>query len=535
MRLFITSLVVAGLALTGTAQASYSVKVEDRTLIIKGDRASDRLALRASVAAPDTLAVDVGDNGSANFEVALNRFDRIRVSADRGDDLVRIDESANELIEGIPTTLAGQRGRDTLLGGAGSETLTGGRGADLVDGNGGEDVGILGAGRDRFVWDPGDASDVVEGGLDRDTLTFNGSNADEAFDVSANGPRVRFFRNIGDITMDLRGVDRVDVAALDGADTLTLGDLSGTDLHAVNGDLAAAPGGTTADGQPDRAIVTGTNADDAIVATGAAGSVSVTGLSSTLRLTNSNPAQDTLTVNSLAGSDDVSAAGLAADSVDLTADGGLGNDEVLGSAGADVLRGSQGDDSLDGNGGGDAASLGAGDDLFTWDPGDGSDAVEGEAGRDAMAFNGANVDETFDVSANGGRVLFVRNIANITMDLDGVERVDTRALGGADTVTVRDLSGTDLRQVDTDLSGELGSSAGDGQIDQLIVNGTNGNDAIEVAGADGTVDVTGLAASARLTNAEAANDRLTVNGLGGTDTIDTSGLAPNTIGVTFNQ
>jgi hypothetical protein len=102
-------------------------------------------------------------------------------------------------------------------------------------------------------------------------------------------------------------------------------------------------------------------------------------------------------------------------------------------------------------------------------------------------------------------------------------------------VTVRDLSGTDLRQVDTDLSGELGSSAGDGQIDQLIVNGTNGNDAIEVAGADGTVDVTGLAASARLTNAEAANDRLTVNGLGGTDTIDTSGLAPDTIGVTFNQ
>ena len=271
MRLLITSLVAAGLVLTGTAHASYSVKVEDRTLIIKGDPASDRLALRASAGAPDTLAVDVGDNGSADFEVARNRFDRIRVNADRGNDLVRIDESANELIEEIPTTLAGQRGRDTLLGGAGAEKLTGGRGADLVDGNGGADLGVLGAGADRFVWDPGDASDVVEGGLDRDTLTFNGSGVDEAFDVSADGNRVRFFRNIADITMDLRGVDRVDVAALDGADTLTLGDLSGTGLRTVNGDLAAAPGGTTADGQPDRAIVSGTNGDDAIVATGVAG------------------------------------------------------------------------------------------------------------------------------------------------------------------------------------------------------------------------------------------------------------------------
>ena len=46
--------------------------------------------------------------------------------------------------------------------------------------------------------------------------------------------------------------------------------------------------------------------------------------------------------------------------------------------------------------------MGAGDDRFIWDPGDGSDTIEGQAGSDALTFNGANVAEQFDVSANGG-------------------------------------------------------------------------------------------------------------------------------------
>ena len=109
-----------------------------------------------------------------------------------------------------------------------------------------------------------------------------------------------------------------------------------------------------------------------------------------------------------------------------------------------MLLGGDGNDFIDGNQGNDAAFLGAGDDVFQWDPGDGSDTVEGQDGTDTMLFNGANIDEIFDVSANGGRVRFTRNIGNIVMDLNDVERIDLNALGGADTVTVNDLSGTDL-------------------------------------------------------------------------------------------
>ena len=124
--------------------------------------------------------------------------------------------------------------------------------------------------------------------------------------------------------------------------------------------------------------------------------------------------------------------------------------------------------------------MGAGDDTFVWNPGDGSDTVEGQSGYDTMLFNGANVNEKIDISANGSRVRFFRDVANITMDLNGVEGIDFKALGGADTVTVNDTTGTDLKQVNLDLRGTPGTGVGDGPADNVIVNGTNSGDAVSV-------------------------------------------------------
>ena len=61
-----------------------------------------------------------------------------------------------------------------------------------------------------------------------------------------------------------------------------------------------------------------------------------------------------------------------------------------------------------------------------------------------MQFNGANVNEQMSVSANGRRVRFTRDVGNITMDMNGIEDLNVQALGGADTLTVNDLTGTDL-------------------------------------------------------------------------------------------
>jgi Ca2+-binding RTX toxin-like protein len=57
---------------------------------------------------------------------------------------------------------------------------------------------------DTLVWNPGDGSDVVEGQAGSDTLQVNGSNASETIDISANGERVRFFRDVAAVTLGYR-------------------------------------------------------------------------------------------------------------------------------------------------------------------------------------------------------------------------------------------------------------------------------------------------------------------------------------------
>ena len=122
--------------------------------------------------------------------------------------------------------------------------------------------------------------------------------------------------------------------------------------------------------------------------------------------------------------------------------------------------------------------LGAGDDRFQWDPGDGSDTVEGQGGSNALSFNGSNIAEHIDVSANGSRVRLTRNVAAITMDFDNIQRLDLRALGGSDAITVNDMTGTDLKSANVDLGAFDGT--GDGAADTVTVNGTNRADRVHV-------------------------------------------------------
>jgi len=371
----------------------------------------------------------------------------------------------------------------------------------------------------------------VEGQAGSDTLLFNGSGGDENFDVAANGERVRFFRDLGNIVMDLDDIEAIDLNALGGVDTTTVNDVSGTDLVEVNINLAG-PDGTTGDGAADTVIVNGTDGDDKVEITGSGTSAAVTGLQAAVNITSSEGANDQLTVNALGGDDTVDASGLDAGVVDLTVDGGAGNDTILGSRGEDTLLGGDGDDFIDGQQGNDTAFLGAGDDTFQWDPGDGSDTVEGQAGSDTLLFNGSGGDEIFDVAANGERVRFFRNLGNIEMDLDDIEAIDLNALGGVDTTTVNDVSGTDLVEVNIDLADTIGGTAGDGQADEVIVNGTNDDDAVQVFGDATGVTVFGLAAQVNIANAEATNDRLKVNALAGNDVVAASGLAAGAIQLT---
>ena len=55
--------------------------------------------------------------------------------------------------------------------------------------------------------------------------------------------------------------------------------------------------------------------------------------------------------------------------------------------------------------------MGAGDDVFVWNPGDGNDVIDGQAGHDEMLFNGANINEKIDLSNNGGHLRFTRDVS----------------------------------------------------------------------------------------------------------------------------
>ena len=166
----------------------------------------------------------------------------------------------------------------------------------------------------------------------------------------------------------------------------------------------------------------------------------------------------TSSLNANGGDDVITAGNGLANLIKLTIDGGAGNDTITGGDGNDTLLGGDGNDLITGGRGNDTALLGAGDDTFVWNPGDGSDIVDGQDGNDTLLFNGANINETIDISANGGRARFTRDVANITMDLDNVEQIQFNALGGADNITVNDLAGTDVTQVAIDLAATPGGS-----------------------------------------------------------------------------
>jgi Ca2+-binding RTX toxin-like protein len=575
----------------------------------------------------------------APFSLDIGTTENLVVHANDGNDVIT---AGNGLASLIHLTLDGGAGSDTITGGDGNDLLIGGDGNDLVNGGRGNDTAQLGAGDDTFVWNPGDGSDVVEGQAGFDRLMFNGANVAEKINIFANHGRVELTRDVGNVTMDLNSIERIDVVARDGADNIVVGDLTGTgtklvaidlassagtgtgdqaadsvtvtgtagadhvvilgtgtsiditglpaevtitgvegatdkvaimtgvgndsidasavpagitgltidggagtdklvsngsnadenigisangclvhlaranvsmDLNSVENiqvgagggvdtitvndltgtgtkqvalDLSATPGSGGGDGQPDTVNINGSATDDHINVVSSGGSVLVNGLAAQVSISGADAGKDNLVISGLAGNDTIDASKLHAGQVNLTLNGGDGNDTITGSAGNDLVIGGRGND---------AAMLGAGNDTFVWNPGDGSDTVEGQAGVDTLQFNGANVNEKIDISANGSRATLTRDVGNITMDLNGVEHINVNALGGADTITVNDLTDTNVDQVAVDLGSPAGSNQGDGASDTIVI----------ISGFEAT-------------------DRLVINGLGGDDVIEASRL-----------
>jgi Ca2+-binding RTX toxin-like protein len=282
-----------------------------------------------------------------------------------------------------------------LFGGDGNDTLIGGSGNDLLFGQSGNDI-LLGKGGDDFLF----------GGDGNDTLT-GGAGNDQVFGQAGNDLMIC---NPGDGSDLLEGGDGIDTARVNGGNGSETFTISANGTRVRFDRVSPAPFfldiGTT----------------------------------------------ENLVLNANGGDDVITAGNGLAPLIHLTIDGGAGDDTITGGDGNDMLIGGDGNDVITGGRGNDTALLGTGDDTFIWNPGDGSDVVEGQDGFDTLQFNGSNASENMTISTNGHRVKLARDVGNVTMDINGIERMNLVALGGADNIVVNNLAGTDVSQVAIDLA-----------------------------------------------------------------------------------
>jgi Ca2+-binding RTX toxin-like protein len=356
----------------------------------------------------------------------------------------------------------------------------------------------LGAGNDYFTWNPGDGSDTVDGQAGYDALVFNGANTGETIDISAAAGHAHLFHDIDNTTLDLTGVEAIIVDAFGGADTVKVGNMTGTGVSEVYVNLAAVGGG--GDGQIDNVSASGTEANDSIQISGTGANITVTGASAYVSVLSSE-AQDQLTVSGLGGDDYLSAASLTS-TVSLTLDGGAGNDTIIGNAAANTLISGAGHDYLIGLGGNDI--LIGGSDPVALQGGTGDDVYIVQApGASITEFAGEGTDEvqtflaSFTLRDNVENLVFVGNFSHTgigTADNNrftgagandtftgggGADIFDYRHAGnGLDTITDFDAANASAGHDLIDLSGRGLSFA------SLAVTPTVGGTIIGIAGGD---------------------------------------------------
>lgn len=462
---------------------------------------------------PSGDRVDIRNSAmTIKVENAVASDDRLTVLG-RGDvDFISADRATGER---IGLTLDGGPGDDSIDGSDAADTLRGGPDRDRITGRKGNDIVDLGDGDDTYTRTVADGFDRIEGGAGFDQLSASGTEGDEFIEIQGLLTRTRLLYGFTG-SADMGTIEHVTANPFGGTDNITVRDLKGTATTKV--DLFM----NTPDLRVDNVTVHGTQSDDTIKATSGPVVHTVDGLPATVTLVNPERGQK-LAIDGGIGKDVVDATGLTRDVLQPTLRGGSDRDTIIGSSGDDVIAG--GTDV-------DVALMGGGLDTFTWAPGDGNDIVEGQAGTDFLQMNGSGGNDRFDVLPVGSRTRVTRDIENVNVDLGGVERLDILPGPGGDILRVGDMSGTATDRVDFNLSFARGQIGGDNLIDRVFIDGTFGNDTINVNGAGPDVRTSGLAAITTVRGTDPELDRLHVDTKLGIDALTVTGTTNQLIGFT---
>jgi hypothetical protein len=223
-----------------------------------------------------------------------------------GNDLVDLSENAvaiNYTTDGGNDTVIGTVFDDTITGSGGTDTFFAGEGNDTLIGAGGGDNLFGQEGSDLFIWNSGDGSDLIEGGIGvNDALQLNADGSNDLFDMGATpGSRVQLGDPFG-FNLDMADVEDFELNLDGGNDDLSVNDLSTTAASSIEIDLGSGA---------DTVTVFGTGVDDVLGADPLGIIVDVSGLPYSVEIS-STGSDDTLKLDGSAGNDTVVVNGTSA-------------------------------------------------------------------------------------------------------------------------------------------------------------------------------------------------------------------------------
>lgn len=519
---------------TGTFVSTNSPRFVFRSfeqLTVNGNDGVDQLIFNATQG-PDTItstgnALTLNDNLTHVVAIGVG-IDQLNVNTFDGDDNINLDltvtplkkvidaGAGNDLVDlsgSVDADIFGGSGDDTLIGSPAADNIFGGAGNDVIIGGGGNDVaygeegndvfgnpsgapnGVAddpgndqffgGAGSDLFVWEPGDSSDLVEGGAgDGDELRFignAGNNRVEIFGGGGNFVNPAFPGVAGDasraiialnstafltaaVFVDTADVEAIHVDLLGGTDELIINnqvpntstagsflqsgtDLGSTHVRSITGDLGSG------DGVVDRVEVHGRlTADDinirSLGTNFTLGPVDVAGLGYSIAVNQSvgGVGGDLLVVRGQTGNDSIKAQDGTEVRINIQLNGDEGDDFLSGDA---VLNGGAGDDFLKGGSGADTLNGGPGEDTLVG--GGGSDTFDGGPDFDTILVAGTSGNDT--IAVNQSDAVTLVTTLNGAIDSDAlvtvggvrtVERVRIEAGAGDDVILLKHADGLGL-------------------------------------------------------------------------------------------
>ena len=268
-RLLAVAVLAVG-AMAGTtvsAGAAVTATFNSGTLSVFGDSLDNSITISRNAAGQ--ILVNGGAVSVAGGTPTVANTSLMQAFGQGGNDVITLSEvngalpkanmfggAGNDVLTGGSggDQLFGQTGNDTLLGKGGFDLLFGGQENDVVTGGDADDQAFGQSGNDRMVWNPGDDTDLNEGGADTDTVEVNGGNGAEQFTTTANGTRVRFDR----VTPAPFAID------IGTSEKLVLNANGGDDSSSATGNLAALIG-ITVDGGLGNDTLLGSNGVDIVL------------------------------------------------------------------------------------------------------------------------------------------------------------------------------------------------------------------------------------------------------------------------------